>query len=117
MDLGSKQIMNKLKLYSLTLYLLTFLTFYYTDLSGTKNVVMTKIEHARERQQKEFVMKAQCDIPTLPNDAFIKKHHDLISGNTFTLPYYLDQSSVGGSNSSLSLERPQCRGSPSARSP
>ena len=111
------RIMNKLKLYSLTLYLLTVLTLYYSDLSGIKNTVVTKIELAHERQQKDFVIKSQCAVPTLPNDAFIKNHHDLISGNTFTLPSYLSQSSVGRPNSSLSLEEPQCRDGPSARAP
>ena len=109
--------MNKLKLYSFTLYLLTALTFYYTDLSGIKNTVVAKIELARERRQKEFVIKSQCALPTLPNDALTKSHHDLVSGNTFTLPSYLDQSSAGRLNSSLTLEKPQCRGSPSARAP
>ena len=109
--------MNKLKLYYFTLYLLTALTFYYTDLSGIKNTVIVKIELAHERRQKEFVIKSQCALPTLPNEALIKSHHDLISGNTFTLPYYLDQSSVGRLNSSPTLGKPQCRGSPSTRAP
>ena len=109
--------MNKLRLYSLTLYLLTFLTFYYTDLSGTKNTLIANIERARESNQREFVIKTQCVLPTLPNASLIKSHHELISGNTFTLPSYLDQSSAGKLKSSLLLEKPQCRGSPSARAP
>jgi hypothetical protein len=109
--------MNKIKLYSITLYLLTALTFYYSDLSGIKNSIVYKIELARERQQKGMLLKAQCVLPTLPNDALVSSHHDLISGNVFILPSYLDQSSAGKLNSSQMLEKPQCRGSPSARAP
>ena len=109
--------MNKLKLYTLTLCLLTTLTLYYTDLSGIKNTVVAKIELAHERHQKGFVIKQQCALPTLPNDAIIKIRHDLVAGHMFTLPAYLDQSSVGKSNASLTLEKPQCRGSPSTRAP
>jgi len=117
MDLGSEQVMNKIKLYSLTLYLITALTLYYSDLSGVKNTVVAKIELAHERQQKELYFESQRAIPTLPNEGILKIHHDLVSGNAFTLPAYLSQSSVGGPYSSLPLEKPQCRGSPSARAP
>ena len=109
--------MNKLKLYSITLYLLATLTFYYSDLSGIKNTVIVKIEHARERRQNEFIIKSQCALPTLPNDALVIRHHELISGNVFILPSYLDQSSAGKLNPFLTLEKPQCRGSPSTRAP
>lgn len=109
---------KQIRLYLLTLGLLTFLTFYYTDLSGVKETYVSKIRLAYERYQQEKEIKIQQQaIPSLPNDEFIKNHHELITGNVFTLPTYLTQSSVDKTNSSLKLEEPHCRGSPSIRAP
>jgi hypothetical protein len=109
---------KQFRLYLLTLSLLTSLTLYYTDLSGIKETFVSKIRLAYERHEHAKIIKIQQQaIPALPNDEFIKNHHELINGNVFTLPSYLAQSSVDKTNSSLRLEEPHCRGSPSIRAP
>jgi hypothetical protein len=108
--------MNKLRVYLTTLILMVSLKLYYSDLSGIKNFVVEKIELAHQRLQKELLIRDQYETPLLPNEALVNRHHDLISGNVFTLPTYLSQSSEGAVKPIQLLDEPQCRGSP-ARAP
>jgi hypothetical protein len=109
---------KQIKLYLFTLSLLTTLTFYYTDLSGIKNFLVQKTELARSRHEKGILIKQQQSIPTLPNEAFIKNHHELVNGKMFTLPTYISQSSVEKKTSLIQEEpKQECRGSPSVRAP